>query len=179
MKGNNDADDVVLASTKYLELVQRGKWFLARRPNASAVICVAAVTDKGFLLVEQYRPAVKTTTIELPAGLAGDIAGQSDEPLLTAAKRELFEETGYEAKNWQEVIPMPSSAGLTNELVTLFVARDLTRVGDGGGDDTEEIVVHEIPLDSVHDWLFEQNAAGKFVDARVFAGLYFLQANDA
>ena len=167
-------DDRILAQTQYLQLVQRGKWFFARRPNASSVICVAAVTNKGLLLVEQYRPAVATSTIELPAGLAGDIIGHEEEPLVQAAQRELLEETGYVAEEWQELLAMPSSAGLTSELVTLFVAKKLTRVHEGGGDETESITVHEIPLTDVRAWLFEQDAAGKLVDARVFAGLYFL-----
>lgn len=166
--------DRVLAETPYLNLIQRGKWFFVRRPNSSAVICVAAVTDRGLLLVEQYRPAVQSNTIELPAGLAGDISGEEDEAILAAAKRELLEETGYVAEEWEELLPMPSSAGLTNELVTLFRARKLTRQHRGGGDDTEDITVHEIPLSEVKDWLFAQAASGKLVDARVFAGLYLL-----
>ena len=170
-----ESGDIVLAETKYLQLVQRGDWFFARRPNVSAVICVVAVSDQGLVLVEQYRPAVLCNTIELPAGLAGDIAGQEDEALVEAAKRELLEETGYVAEEWHSLIEMPSSTGLTNEKITMFQAAGLTRQHPGGGDETEDIVVHEVPLSGVHDWLFAQDAAGKLVDARVFAGLYFLR----
>ena len=167
-------DDKILHETPYLNLIQRGKWFLARRPNSSAVICIAAVTEEGLLLVEQYRPAVQCNTIECPAGLAGDISGQENEAIVEAAKRELLEETGYVAEEWEEVMPMPSSAGMTDELVTMFRAKNLTRLHEGGGDETEEITVHEVPLNTVRDWLFDQHASGKLVDARVFAALYFL-----
>jgi len=167
-------EDKLLHETPYLNLVQRGKWFLARRPNTSAVICVAAVTEKGLLLVEQYRPAVQCNTIECPAGLAGDIVGQENEAPVEAAKRELLEETGYVAETWDEIMPMPSSAGMTDELITMFRAQNLTRQHEGGGDETEDITVHEVPLTEVNQWLFTQHAAGKLVDARVFAALYFL-----
>lgn len=167
-------EDKVIAETPYLNLVQRGKWFLARRPNTSAVICVAAVADGGLVLVEQYRPAVRKWTIELPAGLAGDIAGHEEEPIVEAAKRELLEETGFVATTWDELWTMPSSAGLTDELVTLFRARGLQRQGVGGGDETENITVHEVPLREIHAWLDSQRQSGKLVDARVFAALYFV-----
>ncbi len=168
------SDDKILHETPYLNLVQRGKWFLARRPNTSAVVCVAAVTAKGLLVVEQYRPAVRCNTIECPAGLAGDIVGSEDEPIVEAAKRELLEETGFVAEKWTEIMPMPSSAGLTDELVTMFRAENLTRKHAGGGDETEDITVHEIPLAEVRQWLFAQRDAGKLVDARVFSAIYFV-----
>src|SRR5690606_36132250 len=76
-------------------------WEYAARVNAKGCVAILAVTDdRRVVLTEQYRPPVGRPVIELPAGLAGDIPLQKDEPLLSAAKRELKEETGYVAKNW-------------------------------------------------------------------------------
>ena len=51
----------------------------------------------------------------------------------------------------------------------------LTRVGDGGGDASENIVVHEVPLADVEEWLEGQRRAGKGVDLKIWAGMYFLR----
>ena len=55
-----------------------------------------------MLLVEQHRPPVNQTVLELPAGLVGDLSNQPLENLEQAAKRELLEETGYHAAKWSE-----------------------------------------------------------------------------
>ena len=62
---------------------------------------------------------------------------------------------------------------MASEIVAFFRARELTKVHDGGGDDSEEIVVHAIPLDGIDDWLDQQAAAGLLIDPKVYAGLYF------
>ena len=89
-------------SGKYLEFRETDKgWEYAVRPNCKGAVAILAVTeDRKVILVEQYRPPVNRKVIELPAGLAGDIPLQEDEPLVVAAKRELKEETGYVAKDW-------------------------------------------------------------------------------
>ncbi|MGC4031950.1 MAG: hypothetical protein QM754_09500 [Tepidisphaeraceae bacterium] len=69
----------------------------------------------------------------------------------------------------------PSSAGLTSEVVTLFVASELTKVSTGGGTDDEHITVHEIPLDDVPAWLKTQADAAKAIDLKVYNALYFLR----
>lgn len=120
-------------------------------------------------------PPVACRVIELPAGLCGDLTDQPDEALEVAAQQELLEETGYRAKALQELSTVASSAGMTNEVVTIFIADEIEKVESGGGDESEGITVHEIPLVEVHDWLDREQKAGKLVDARVYGGLYFLQ----
>lgn len=164
----------LIAETKYLQLVKRGTWSFVRRPANVRVVCVVAVTeDRQLILVEQHRPPVNCPVIELPAGLAGDIMGQEDESLMRAAQRELLEETGFVANQWRELGAVTSSAGLTNEIVTMFLATGLHRQSSGGGDSSEDIQTVLIHIDKVASWLNEQRSLGKLVDARVFAGLYF------
>lgn len=111
--------------------------------------------------------------IELPAGLAGD-DHYSGEEFVTAAKRELLEETGYEATQWTQLAGGPPSAGLSNEQVIFFRAKDLRKTGSGGGHGSEKIRVHEIPLDEVHSWLAQRESEGTSIDPKIYAGLYFL-----
>jgi len=85
----------------------------------------------------------------------------------------LEEETGYRAGKMTLVASGTASAGLCDEVITLFRAEELQRVHEGGGDESEEIIVHEIPLDEVEQWLREQMARGKLVDLKVYSALYF------
>ena len=169
------ADDVI-AQTAHLRFVKRDGWSYVERTTASGVVCIVARTrEDRIVLVEQYRPPVARRVIELPAGLCGDLADQADEALEVAAMRELLEETRYRATNMRNVATVASSAGMTNEMVTIFVADQIEKVESGGGDESEDITVHEISLAAIDDWLKQSQQSGKLVDARVYSGLYFLR----
>lgn len=162
-----------LHHTKHLELVQDGRWAFVRRPNASAVVAVIAVTPaQELLLVEQHRIPVRASVIELPAGLVGD--EQADESLATAAGRELEEETGWRPASCQVLGRSPSSAGLTNELITMIRARDLVQISAGGGVAGENITVHRVPLQEIAGWLADRAAAGTLIDHKIHAALWWL-----
>ena len=167
--------ETILAKGKYLHLIDQDGWEFARRPNTSGVVLIAALTPENkLLLVEQYRVPVGANVIELPAGLAGDIPGQEDEDLVIAAKRELVEETGYQAADMQLMMSGPISAGLCDETISLYIARNLQRVGPGGGDESEDIIVHEVPFERIEAWLQEQSEAGRLLDPKIYSGIYFL-----
>lgn len=172
------ADDVELARGRWLRLVDRGGWELAERVRGHAVVCVAACTDAGeVIFVEQLRPALRGRTIELPAGIAGDTDAFAGESSAVAAARELEEETGWSVEV-DDLIAGPelaSSGGLTSESVEFFVARRVIRTGAGGGDASEDITVHLVPLDTVDAWLAARMAEGLAVDAKVHAGLRLLE----
>lgn len=172
---SSDAPLETLHTGRFLNLVRRGKWEYVQRHGVTGVVGIVAVTDEGrLLLVEQFRPPLQKHVIELPAGLAGDIAGEEAESMATAAARELVEETGYEARETRLLTEAASSAGLTDEMITLFLMTGLTKVSDGGGDESENIVVHEIPLSDLPNWLEERRAAGWALDPKIYAGLFWL-----
>ena len=158
---------------RYLALIKEGHWEYADRVGATGAAIIVAVTpDEKLLLVEQYRIPVHARTIELPAGITGDEG--EDESDAEAARRELIEETGFEAAKVEELMTGPASSGLTSETVTIFLATDLKRVHAGGGIANEDITVHEIPLREVDSWLAQKQREGCLIDPKLYAGLYFL-----
>jgi ADP-ribose pyrophosphatase len=164
----------VIAQGKFVRLVKRGKWEYASRTKVTGIVGIVAVTDKGnLILIEQDRPAVQKRVIEIPAGLAGDEDGMEAEELATAAKRELLEETGYEASGMEYLCEGPPSAGISDEIITLFRATGLKLTGKAGGVGGEEITVHEVPLGDVPAWLAKRAKEGLTVDLKVFAALFF------
>ena len=163
----------VVAAGRYLTFVEDAGWEYVTRHGISGVVVLVVVTDaRELVLVEQYRPAVQRRVVELPAGLVGDVAGRETESLATAAHRELLEETGFEARAMVRLSAGPIAVGVSDEVVTFFAASGLTRVGPGGGDDSEDITVHLVPLADVSSFLAGKRADGLFVDPKIFAGLY-------
>lgn len=163
-----------LGEGKYLRLVREGRWEYAERNNARGAVAVVAVTaDERLILVDQYRPAVRCHVIDLPAGLTGDIPGEEHEAEAISANRELVEETGYQARSMKRLASCPTSPGLSSEVVSYFLARGVKQVGDGGGVEHEEIIVLTPKLSAIRAWLSRQIKAGKLIDSKVYAGLYF------
>lgn len=165
-------DDALLYDGRYLRLVERRGWELVSRRHRVAVL-VAITPDDELLLVEQFRIPIGRRTLELPAGLVGDQPGRESEALLEAAGRELEEETGWRAGHVAEIMPCPTSAGMTNEMAVFVRATDLVRVGDGGGDDSEDIRVHAVKRELIDDWLAERHAEGLAIDPKIYTALYW------
>lgn len=162
---------------KWLRMRQQGRWEYVQRTNdrGLAVIIVAATPAGNLLLVEQHRVPVGGRTIEMPAGLVGDTAaGESAED---AAARELLEETGWEASKVEFLLRGPTSSGMSSEEVVFVRASGLRRVHAGGGDASEQITVHEVPVAEVPRFLVARMAAGYAVDPRLWAGLWLLERN--
>jgi ADP-ribose pyrophosphatase len=161
---------------RWLSLRKRGRWEYAERNNPGGAVIILAVTPEDkVLFVEQYRVSILQNTIEMPAGLVGDLPGQDDEDILLAAQRELEEETGYRCERVEFIHQGPSSSGMSTEMIAFARARDLHRVGPGGGDESENIVVHEVPRSVAGAWLFARAAEGYSIDPKLFAGLWFIE----
>lgn len=168
-------DRTILAEGRHIRLVSRSGWEYVERVKISGIVAILAVTEDGrILLTEQYRKPVEKRVIELPAGLAGDVVGDEGEALAEAARRELLEETGYKAGRMIYLTQGPPSAGLSTEIITLFRALDLRKESDGGGDASEDITVHEVPVERAGEWLEEMSRKGLLIDPKVYTGLYFV-----
>ena len=158
---------------RFLNMVSVGGWEYCERVNNTGAVMVFACTPEGkVLLVEEYRPPIGRRCLCFPAGLSGDDGPESD---ASAARRELLEETGYEAAEMKYLFHGPSSPGLTSEGLSFYLATGLRRVATGGGVDNENITVREAPLDNIDAWLAEQAAQGIALDPRIYTGLYFLR----
>lgn len=169
-----------LAEGRFLRLSSACGWEFVERVGVQDAAALVAVTrDRHLVLVEQHRIPVGSRTIELPAGLVGDQAAARAESLFAAANRELEEETGYRAGRLELLARVPSSTGLTSEIVSILRASDLERVGAGGGVAGEDIAVHLVPISEARDWLQRRERGGVLLDPKIYVGLYFLGAETA
>ena len=167
---------VVLKEGQFMRLIRQGGWEYVERTNCTGIVVIIAMTDdKKVILIKQHRPPVECYCIEFPAGLVNDRGHRTKESMATAAKRELFEETGYRAKKMTKILVGPVSPGSSADRMTLFMAEGLTKSGDGGGDHTEDIEVCVVPLAKVELWLRSMEKKNCLVDPKVYTGLYFLR----
>ncbi len=165
----------IVYSGRYIKFYRQGAWEFAQRNNCSGIVVILALTPENkLLLTEQFRIPVRKNVIEFPAGLVSDGKDRRCESVITAAKRELLEETGYKAKRLVKIMEGPVSGGFTADIITICRAYGLQKAGQGGGDHTESIKVHEVPLVKVNGWLKRMRKAGRLVDPKVYAGLYWL-----
>jgi ADP-ribose pyrophosphatase len=177
--GGDGGEDVARTvwEGKWLRMRQQGRWEYVERTNdrGMAVIIIAATPDGNIVLVEQERVPVGRRTIEMPAGLVGDLA--AGERVEDAAARELLEETGWQAGHIEVLLTGPTSSGMSGEEVVFVRATGLTRVHEGGGDETERITVHEVPIAEAPRWLCARMAEGFAMDPKLWAGLWLLDRN--
>jgi 8-oxo-dGTP pyrophosphatase MutT (NUDIX family) len=116
-------EDKVVFSVPWFEILERSAnggnspHYLLRAKDYVSVL--AATAEGSLLLVQQYRPAVRAQTLELPSGHIED--GESPE---TAARRELAEETGYEAEKFEHLGTLaPDTGRMTNKLWCYYASR--------------------------------------------------------
>jgi ADP-ribose pyrophosphatase len=175
MSDDRDAPLIPLHEGRWLRLMQRGRWEFAERVHGRgmAVIIIAATPEDEVLFVEQFRVPLGKYTIEMPAGLVGD--ERDDDTLADAARRELIEETGYEAAHVEVLLIGPTSSGMSSERIAFVRATGLRRVGEGGGVDDEQITVHRVPRAEAPAWLMRKYAEGYEVDLKLWGGLWMLE----
>ena len=108
-----------------------------------AIGIVAIDDEDNVYLVGQYRFAIDQYSIELPEG-----GGPHNEDPLEAAKRELLEETGLKAENWEEFLTMHLSNSVTDEKAIVYLASELSQ-HESNPDDTEDISVIKMPFEAL------------------------------
>ena len=162
-----DAPEEVTWAGRFIVAKKKGRWEYVGRARGIRAAVILAVEGGDVLLVEQYRVPLDKTCLELPAGLIGDETEGED--ALTSAARELEEETGYRAAGWEELGEFWSSPGMVTESFTLLKASGLTKVGEGGGTEHEDIVVRRAPLAGMAAFVAERRAAGCAIDVKLLA----------
>ncbi len=162
---------------QWLRLVRIGHWESCERTHAQgmAVIVIAVTPADEVLFVEQFRIPLGARTIEMPAGLVGD--DHAEDTLVDAARRELIEETGWSAGRVEVLLTGPTSSGMSNERIAFVRARELVRVGEGGGVDDENIIVHAVPRNEAPAWLMRKRTEGYELDLKLWAGLWMIDHN--
>ncbi len=140
------------------------EWEAVERVNCDGIVAIVPVTDDGqVIVIRQFRPAVNSYVIEFPAGL-----NDRNESAANAASRELLEETGYEAKEMIFLAEGPLSSGASKEILTVFLARGVVFKGIGERDETEDIEVLKISIDSVYERLASLEREGNLIDLKIF-----------
>ena len=172
----NDAPHPVYEG-RYQRMVVRGTWEYSERthPGGLAAIVIAVTPEDKVLFVEQFRIPLQARTIEMPAGLVGDV--DSGESIEQSAIRELEEETGWTAEHAQVLMIGPTSSGASSEKIAFVRASGLRKVGAGGGDPSEDITVHEVPRSAAAAWLAGKLGQGYELDAKLWAGLWMIDHN--
>ena len=166
-------DARILSEGNYLGLYERDGWEFADRPNATGVVGILPLTSNSeVILVEQFRKPVNARVIEIPAGLVGDEKEYRGETLADSARRELLEETGFQAGSMELLLSTPTSAGMTPEITHLFLATDLQQKSAGGGVAGEEIQVHRVALQNLREWLRQRESSGLLIDSKIHATLW-------
>ena len=168
---DQDADEQIVWQGKFITTKKRGRWeYVGRARNIRAAV-ILAVEDGHILLVEQFRVPLGRNCLELPAGLIGDGDDSAGEDDLTAAGRELEEETGYRAAALQDCGQFYSSPGMVSESFTLVHASNLTKVSEGGGVGGEDITVHRVPLAKLDSFITAKREEGCGIDVRMLLAL--------
>jgi ADP-ribose pyrophosphatase len=106
---------------------------------------IPLTTSREVVMVRQYRHGIRQVTLEIPGG----IVDEEDPNPGASARRELREETGYEAANLVPIGTVQAQPALQNNLCHTFLALDATRVGEPRPDPGEDLRVVTVPLDEI------------------------------
>lgn len=152
-----EIDDVILPNE------QTSKREIVRHPGAVAIL---ALTDEGkIIMVEQYRKPLGKSIIEIPAGKLEP--GEKSEK---TAERELEEETGYAARQFEFIVSYYTSPGFADEKIELFLAKDLYKVEEQSmGDEDEFVELIELTPTQAIEYIKQE----KIHDAKTIHAVYY------
>ncbi len=170
-----------MEQTKKSRIVYRGPFFLLREDRVAipgggekirlilehpgAAAAVPLLKDGRVILVRQYRKAIERETLEIPAGKL-----EKGETPLQCLRRELIEETGYRAGKLNKLISYYPSFGISDEIIHIYLARNLRRIGLPRGDESYLKTVF-LPLEKVKGMI----ERGKIRDSKTIIGIQALE----
>ena len=161
-----DAPEEVMWQGQFITARRRGRWeYVGRARGIRAAVILAVDDEDHVILVDQYRVPLGRRCVELPAGLVGD--HEAGEDTVLAGARELEEETGYRPGRIDVIGEFHSSPGMVSESFTLLRAYDLVKVGAGGGVESEDIVVHRVPLAEIAQAVARWRGEGYAIDVKM------------
>lgn len=135
---------------------------VVEHPGGAVVLCL--FENNELLLVRQYRHPFEKEILELPAGKL-----EAGEDPLLCAQRELREETGYAARQWEPLSALLATPGFCDEVLHLFLARDLYRHASGTAREEGELTMSTLRI-SFQDAL-SMIDRGEIADAKTIAGI--------
>ncbi len=176
MTSNNEIiilpEDKIVHQGKFLSQVVRSyrgtdgelkKYEMSVRNNVGGIVSGLPVTKDGsFLINQQFRIPLGRKVYENTAGLV-DIGETKEEAML----RELLEETGYSATQLHYVGQVPTSSGLTNEIVDCFIILGAEKTGEPQTEASESIETIIIREEDMDNWFMEEMQAGNLIDPKV------------
>ena len=137
--------------------------------HPGAVVVLAILDDGSVLLERQFRYPLRRVFIELPAGKI-----DPGEDVLACAKRELQEETGYTASDWQFLTTIHNAIAYSDEHLDIFIARGLT-AGPSKLDDGEFLETFSATLPE----MLEMVRSGQITDVKTIIGAFWLDKLNA
>jgi ADP-ribose pyrophosphatase len=145
------------------------EWEAVSRAKHNDVVVIIPITRKQeLLLIRQYRPSLDAHVIELPAGLV-----EQGEDLVSAAKRELIEETAHTSDIITLLTEGVMSTGINTERWRIHVAEDVVEVPKEmlrthTPDENEDIDIIKVPFQALYQVLETYGSNGNEVDLRIF-----------
>jgi ADP-ribose pyrophosphatase len=161
----------VMWEGKFVRALRRGKWEYASRARDIGAVVILAEYEGKVILIDQPRVAPDCRCVEIPAGLVGD--QDPDATVESTAVKELEEETGFTAERIERLGEFYSSPGMLSEGFTLVRAHGVNKIGEGGGDENEDINVHLVPRAEVPNFIEQKRAEGFGIDAKLLLLLSF------
>ncbi len=155
----------VMCEGRFVRLLKRSKWEYASRARDINAVVILAEFEGKVILIDQPRVGPDCRCVELPAGLVGD--EDPDATPETTAIKELEEETGYTAERVERLGDFHASPGMLAESFTLVRAHGITKIGDGGGDDNEDINVHLVARADIPNFIEQKRAEGFGIDVKL------------
>ena len=156
---------------QFVRAMKRGKWEYASRTRDINAVVIIAEHEGKVILIDQPRVGPDCRCVELPAGLVGD--ENPDITVEATAIKELEEETGFTAERIERLGDFYASPGMVAESFTLVRAHGVRRIGEGGGDENEDINVHLVPRADVLNFIDQKRAEGFGIDVKLLLFMNF------